>query len=138
MGGSVCGAFLLVALGVLGCSKAICPEIGCRPEIAVTYQQPISGEYVLLMVVDGVTYQSTCPRADAPYETNPHVACDANGALLAGVDLGHGDNNRLYVTVELVTGEGATTGTITATLDGVVNSRDCDLVCYRHSGTIAN
>ena len=138
MRGLGCGAVLLVALGVMGCKTSACPEIGCRPEIALTYRQSVVGDYALLIALRGVTYQAVCPKADAPYETSPHVSCDANGALLSGVDLGHGGNESVDLTVGLVTGDAATTHSISATLEHVTNSRDCDLVCYQHSATVDN
>ena len=131
-------ALLFIGSAFLACRTGVCPDIACRPEIELTYRQPIAGDYALLISLRGVTYQATCPSAAAPNELAPHVACDANGALLSGVDLGHGSNNQIDLTVALVTGAAATTFPVSASLAYVTNSRDCDLVCYQHTATVEN
>ena len=97
-----------------------------------------AGGYAILISLRGVTYQATCPAADAPKELTPRVACDTNAARLTGVDLGHGSNDQVDLTVQLVTGDAATTFPVSATLAHVTNSRDCDLVCYQHTATLEN
>ncbi len=54
---------------------------------------------------------------------------------MTGVDLGHASNETADLAVGL---DGGQTVVVTATLDGITNSRDCDLVCYRHKGTLPN
>jgi hypothetical protein len=55
--------------------------------------------------------------------------------LLSGVDLGHGSNG----VVELIVTVGVSAPiSVSATLDGITNSRDCSLVCFRHTGTVDN
>ncbi len=132
----ICGAIFCNAF--LACRTGVCPDIGCRPEIELIYRQPIAGDYALLISLRGVTYQATCPTADAPYDFTPHVACDAHWALLSGVDLGHGSNDPIGLTLEFVTGDAATTVAVAARLDHVINSRDCDLVCYAHNAIVEN
>jgi hypothetical protein len=52
-----------------------------------------------------------------------------------GVDLGHGLNQTLPVQVTIDDG---TPIQVTATLEGIVNSRNCDVVCFDHRATVVN
>jgi hypothetical protein len=51
------------------------------------------------------------------------------------VDLGHAANDTVDLTVSV---NGSAPIATTAMLHGLFNSRDCDLICFDHRGTVAN
>ena len=130
----VLGAFGLIA----GCSRGACPTIACAPKIELAYQNSIANTYNLSVQVAGVTLQSNCPMqaTPGPYNAPPTIqSCDSNGLVVSGVDLGHGSNETVAVAVKIDDGSSIPT---TATLQGITNSRDCDFVCYVHTGVVSN
>jgi len=131
---------LLVCAAALSCSStpAACPTIACEPTISLQLRQPIADSYAAIIVFQNTTYQVTCPSAGPISDTPPRLSCDANGITLTGIDLGHGDNEELEMTVELVTGDAAIVYPVTITLLSITNSMDCELVCYQHTGVVAN
>jgi hypothetical protein len=126
----------LLAVGGLlaaGCVRnGVCPNIGCSPTIALTYDTPLAGPYTVSVVVHGMTFSSTCPpTANA---TSPGIArCDQLGLEISGVDLGHGGNQSVPVAVSI---DGAPPIAVAAELGSIQNSRDCDVVCYEHAGVV--
>jgi len=98
----------------------------------------VSGSYMATIVFQDVTYPTNCPSPGPISDTPPRISCDGNGITLAGIDLGHSENNSLEMNVELTIGDASTVYPVTATLMSVTNSRDCELVCYQHTGTVGN
>jgi hypothetical protein len=134
---------LLAGAAVLGCtSPKSCPTTDCAPTITLTYRQPIAGEYAILISLLAVTYQATCPRGMSGPGTSDaaiaEVTCDADGAVLYNVDLGHADNDTQEMVVELITGDAAKDYMVTATLTSIANSTNCQVVCTRHTATVGN
>lgn len=116
-----------------GCSTSTCPSVACRPEIHLTYNTAIQAAYSVSATVAGNTFAATCPLASG---TVPGISsCDSSGLIISGVDLGHGDNSVVDLTLTL---NGGAAIDVKATLSYVTNSRDCDLVCYVHTGTVQN
>jgi hypothetical protein len=124
---------LVVASGVT-CSERVCPTIGCQPQVQLTYENSISGTYHLYVNFHGVVFETDCPKAITD-RTIGIKACDADGFLVTGVDLGHASNDTLDLLVSI---DGAMAMSVTATLHGILNSRDCETVCFDHRGTVAN
>jgi hypothetical protein len=134
---------LFTGAAILGCSSPkSCPTIDCEPTITLTYRQPIAGEYAIGISLLAVTYQATCPRgASGPGTSDAAIAeitCDASGAVLHNVDLGHSDNETQEMVVELVAGGPAAEYMVTATLTSIANSTNCQVVCTQHTATVAN
>lgn len=127
---------VLIILGAsqAACREGICPTIGCQPQVALVYRQPIEAPYHVVVSLHGVTFEADCPL-DRSYPTIGIQACTAQGLVVTGIDLGHGANDTVDLTVSIDAGD---TLAVTATLDGIGNSRDCDVVCYQHQGTVAN
>jgi hypothetical protein len=130
---------VLAGLIILGatqaaCRQGICPTIGCQPEVTLAYRQPITSPYHVVVSLHGVTIEGDCPL-DRSYPTIGIQNCSAQGLVVTGVDLGHGANETVDLTVSIDSGA---TLAVTATLDGIGNSRDCDVVCYQHQGTVPN
>ena len=124
---------LFVSIGS-ECSQSVCPTIGCQPQVQLTYENSIAGAYHLKVNFHGVVFETDCPKTT----TDPTIGiktCDANGFLVTGVDLGHASNDTLDLLVQI---DGAMSTSVTATLHGIVNSRDCETVCFDHRGTVAN
>ena len=128
------GAVIILGVAQAACRTGVCPTIGCQPEVSLTYRQPVAATYHVAVSLRGVTFEADCPM-ERPYPTVGLESCSADGIVLTGVDLGHGSNETADLTVTL---EGGETLAVTAMLDGIANSRDCELVCYRHTGTIPN
>src|SRR5262245_28674481 len=126
---------LLCFLLAAACERTwVCPTIGCQPQVQLTYQQSISGPYHVAVAYRGAVYEADCPiTASAP--TNGIKSCDGSGLLLTGVDLGHGANDAVDLTVSI---DSAPPIAVSAILQGILNSRDCDLVCFDHRGTVAH
>ena len=116
------------------CSERICPTIGCQPEVTLVYRQTIAAPYHVAVSLRGVTFEADCPMERA-YSTIGIQTCSTDGLVLAGVDLGHASNETVDLTVSIDAGQ---TLAVASALDGIGNSRDCDLVCYRHQGTVPN
>jgi len=125
---------LILVLAQTACRSGVCPTIGCLPEVGLAYRQPIAAPYHVVVSLHGVTFEADCP-VEGSYPTVGIQTCSAEGLVVTGVDLGHASNEKVDLTVAIDAGE---TLAVTATLDGITNSRDCDLVCYRHEGTIPN
>ena len=123
---------LLVGLLCTGCTSGVCPTIGCYPTITLTYDMPIAGSYTASVTVNGSTVQSTCPRG-ANGDVPGIASCDALGLKVSGVDLGHGSLQTVPVTVSI---NGGAAVSASASLAGIANSRDCDVVCYQHVGVV--
>jgi hypothetical protein len=125
---------IIVGMAQAACRSGVCPTIGCLPEVALSYRQPIAAPHHVVVSLRGVTFEADCPM-ERPYPTIGIDSCSAEGVVVMGVELGHGSNQTVDLAVSLEAGQ---TLAVTATLDGIVNSRDCDVVCYRHGGTIPN
>jgi hypothetical protein len=130
----VFAGLLALVLGPAACRSGVCPTIGCGPKITLAYQQPIVAPYHVLVSLRGVTFEADC-LMEPSFSTIGIQSCSTAGVVVSGVDLGDGANETVDLTVTL---DGAQTLAVTAMLDGITNSRDCDLVCYRHSGTVPN
>ena len=127
------GIGTLVVL-LTGCS-GVCPTINCQPKIGLTFQTAIAGAYSVSIVVDGQAFSTECPMDTSMSQTVGIDACNGSGLTISGVDLGHGTNETITVSVSIDSGSPLS---VSATLENVVNSRDCPLVCYVHQGTVAN
>ena len=122
---------LVLALVASAC-QSVCPTIGCWPTIALTYDAPLPGQHTVSVVVGGQTFAATCPLTTEP--AIPGIShCDATGLELKGLDLGHGANQIVPVAVTI---DGGPRVVGTAALTQILNSRDCDLVCYKHEGIL--
>jgi hypothetical protein len=125
-------------LSVLTCSEHSCPTIACSPEIAVAFRTALPSPYTLDVSVHGSAFSSECPKAPPQLGTLGFVgisACDEDGFTVTGVDLGRGENATVDLAASL---NGATPIAVTTSLKGISNSRDCDIICFRHSGTLPN
>jgi hypothetical protein len=131
-------ACFLVLVAVASCSAKNCPQIGCVPRIEMSFRTPVTDPYraTVVIVNSNVTFVENCPATRPDLQRTPGIAsCDANGIAVTGVDLGHGDNSLLFASVSL---NGRDFFSVTAGLTGILNSTDCDLVCYQHIGLIEN
>jgi hypothetical protein len=117
-----------------GCDVGRCPEVACLPEVTLAYRQPVEAPYHLTVSLRGVVFEDDCPLV-RPYPTIGIQSCSAEGLVVRGVDLGQGSNEVVYLTVSTQPGESVS---VTAGLDRILNSRDCDQVCYQHSGSVPN
>jgi hypothetical protein len=129
---------LLGSLFVVSCAEkgGVCPTISCTPEITVAYASPLTAPYYLQASLREMLFSSDCPKD--PPQTGPVVgiaSCGNSGFLLQGVDLGSGSNMTVDLTVSIDQGPSMS---VTATLQSIVNSRDCELICFKHTGTLAN
>src|SRR5262249_11350020 len=129
--------FLAWAFGILvclqlNCRSGTCPTIGCQPQVQLMYQNSIVGSYHLAVTYENAVYEADCPLMSAVPITGIK-SCDGGGLLLTGVDLGHGSNDTVELSVSIDSG---TPLTVTATLHGLLNTRDCDIVCFDHRGTV--
>jgi hypothetical protein len=134
---------LAALLAVLGCSSPkTCPQTGCQPAITLAYRQAIPGDYMISIALLNVIYSANCPRGmSAPGNSDAGIAeitCDANGAVLHSVDLGHADNQTQEMVVQLNIGDMTTMYMVTVTLVAVTNSTNCELLCTQHEGTVGN
>ena len=84
--------------------------------------------YLVVLAMDLSCHTSVCPTIGCQ-------TCTSSGFELVGVDLGHGDNSNLPISVSL---DGSSPILVQASLAGIQNSRDCDLVCYSHQGVVNN
>ncbi len=136
---SIALASLLISTSTT-CSSSTnsCPTIACAPEIALVFQTPIAGGYAITLELLDVFYPADCPSDGGPSELPPRITCDANGIVLSGVDLGHGDVEELDMNVQIDTADAMTPYAVTARLESIANSESCELVCYRHTGTVGN
>lgn len=123
-----------LALWGAACStSSVCPTIGCFPRITMTYEAAVAGAYNLTVSADTMTFQASCPTNSS---STPAISrCDQDGFELTGLDLGHGANESVTLGVSIGT---AAEVTASARLTGIANSRDCDLVCFNHTGVVAN
>jgi hypothetical protein len=106
----------------------------------LTYRQPVNAPYSLSLTTKGMAFEARCPMVASGIPglggVPPGILrCDTNGVELSGVDLGHDSNETLAVGVTI---DGAPMIAVSATLAGIKNSRDCDLICFAHVGTVAN
>jgi hypothetical protein len=136
-------AALLAAAAVLGCSSPkTCPETACQPAITLAYRQAIPGEYMISIALLNVVYQTSCPQGMSPPGTSDaaitEITCDANGAVLHGVDLGHQDNETQQMVVQLNIDDVSTMYMVTVTLVTTTNAQSCELLCTQHAGTVGN
>jgi hypothetical protein len=125
----------LALWGAACSSSGVCPTIGCVPRITMTYKAPVVGAYGLSVSVDDMTFQASCPASSSSALTPAISRCDQGGFELTGLDLGHGANELVTLGVSVGAAAAVTTS---ARLTGIANSRDCDLVCFNHAGTVAN
>jgi hypothetical protein len=127
------------ALGLLGitqaggCSGGQCPTIACQPQVQLTYARPITGPYHIAISYRSMSFEADCPGA--PTASPGITSCDGSGVLVTGVDLGHGANDTVDLTVSI---DSVAPITTSAMLERILNGRDCDLVCFAHQGTVAN
>jgi hypothetical protein len=118
-----------------GCSEKMCPTIACVPRIDLTYSSVVPDPYRLTVTLNNVSVVENCPGTRPDLGFTPGVAsCDDRHATITGVDLGHAENS--FIGMDVSFGGRLSSGT--ATLQDIVNSRDCDLVCYQHVGTVFN
>ena len=116
--------------------ELVCPTIGCLPRITMTYAHPVPRPYPLSVEIRGKVFSASCPVVGSPEDVTVGIsACDGGGFSLQGVDLGHAANGTVDVSVSIDGGVGVSAA---GTLKGVANSRDCDVVCFIHEGTVAN
>lgn len=129
----------LLAPLVAGCSSSsACPTIGCEPEMRLAYRTAIQMPYSISVAVKGLTLQANCPIAVLGdlFPRMPVVrSCDDRKTIITGVDLGHGQNQTVPVVVTL---DGGTATPTILTLTTIINSRDCDSICFVHDGILAN
>lgn len=125
-----------VALMVMGasCEEGTCPTIGCYPKITMEFANSVSGQYHLSVVVSGRTYEASCPSNDFGISEGIET-CSLSKFDLIGVDLGHANVSSLPVSISI---DGLPPIAANATLTGIQNSKDCDLVCYTHEGVVNN
>jgi hypothetical protein len=116
-------------------SSGVCPTIDCQPEIELTYQTVINGAYSLSVALNGKSFTAECPMDAGVNLTVGIASCGGSGLTISGVDLGHGTNDAVSVSVSI---DDATPVSVSATLENITNSRDCPVVCYVHQGTVAN
>jgi hypothetical protein len=120
---------------VAGCSEKVCPTIACVPRIELNYSRAVPAPYRLTVTLNNVSVVENCPGTRSDLGLTPGVAfCDDLHATITGVDLGHATND--FIGMDVGIGNQVFSGT--ATLQNIVNSRDCDLVCYHHVGTVSN
>ena len=80
-----------------------------------------------------MSFEADCPGAPA---ASPGIrSCDSTGVLVTGVHLGDGTNDTVALTVSI---DSSAPVTVSAMLERILNSRDCDLVCFDHRGTVPN
>jgi hypothetical protein len=128
-------ALALSAMVSGACSEKMCPTIACVPRISLTYARAVASPYRMSVQVNEVSLVENCPGTRSDLGLTPGVAsCDDRQATITGIDLGHADNTFIGVTVSF----GGMFAGGSATLQRIVNSRDCDLVCYEHVGTVQN
>jgi hypothetical protein len=123
-------------LPIAACRSSVCPTIACAPQIAISYAMKKASPYQLAVSVRGMDFSAACPNALAEVGTPVGVgitSCDQNGFVVSGVDLGHGDNSTVDLSVSF---DGNAAMQVQATLQYIANSRDCDLVCFDHTGTL--
>lgn len=124
---------MLLTLGA--CSEnSVCPTVGCLPKITMEFATMIPAQYQLSVMVAGRTYAASCPSSNFGISQGIDT-CSSSGFELVGVDLGHGDVSTLPVSVAI---DGSTPIAAKASLAGIQNSKECDLVCYTHDGVISN
>jgi hypothetical protein len=125
----------LTAAAQPSCSSNVCPTIACTPELTLTFATPIGAPYHLYLSVGRNIFEAYCP-AEEPGRPGPTFrSCDSTVVIIDGIDLGHGANSTIDLTVAIDSGPQIS---VTASLTGISNSRGCDLVCYMHSGVINN
>jgi hypothetical protein len=130
-----CAAFAALALTGGGCSQKTCPTIACVPRISLSYSNAVPDPYRLSVQVNGTSVVENCPATRSDLGLTPGIAsCDGSHAVVTGVDLGHGDNGFIAFSVSF----GGPVFLTNASLLGITNSRDCDLVCYEHAGEVQN
>jgi len=129
-------ALLVVCAAVeLGCSSdSRCPTIGCTPKISMAFAHSLTVPYSMTVFVAGQTFRADCPLSPAAVSEPAITRCDEGGFEITGLDLGHAENKVVNFTVSI---DGSEINA-TATLNYIINSRDCDVVCYQHSGTLEN
>lgn len=125
---------IILGMAQGACREGICPTIACQPQVSLTYRQPIAAPYHVVVSVHGVTFEADCPM-ELPSRTIGITSCGANGLVVTGVDLGHASNDTVDLTISIDSSEPLA---VKAILGGISNTRDCDLVCYRHNGTVPN
>ena len=125
----------MIVVGAVGCREFVCPTIACLPQVLLTYQQPITGTYHLSVSYRGTAYEADCPMESSDLLVTGIKSCASDQLLLTGVDLGHGTNDTVNLTVSI---DGSVPVAVTATLNRVLNSRDCSLVCFDHRGSVVN
>jgi hypothetical protein len=129
---AVIGPLLICAVAG-GCSSSACPTIACQPTIEMSFRTAIPGNYSLSVTVAGQTFNATCPTQTAQL---PGVeSCTDTQFVVAGVDLGHAQNDTVDISVTI---DGGASMKGTANLAGITNSRSCDLVCFVHAGVLNN
>lgn len=130
-------ALVLVAAALGGCSRTYsCPTIGCQPQLRLTYRRTVAAPYHVAVTFGGQTSEADCPKTGGPQGLETGIkSCDEAGVLVTGIDLGQGSNETVNVTVAI---DGAAPLSATARLEGIINSRDCDLICFDHRGTVEN
>jgi len=140
MGHRTCRAVALAlsvasAMMSAGCSEKMCPTIACVPRIDLTFENPVTAPYRLTVMLAFDTVVENCPATRTDLGLTPGVSsCDDTHATITGIDLGHANNDVIGMNVSL----GGQLLSATATLQTIVNSRDCDLVCYQHVGSVQN
>ena len=117
------------------CSGGSCPNVACVPRIQGTYSRVIPDPYRLSVVVDVASFAANCPMTADLGLTPGLASCSDTGFVITGLDLGHGDNS--FISLQVTIDNGRPLGN-SGQLQGIVNSRDCPLVCYEHTAFIAN
>ena len=127
--------WLAMLASLVACSTHVCPTISCQPRVALTYRQALGGPYHLAVAYQGNSFEAGCPLVAALPPVTGISSCDMDGLVVTGVDLGHGSNDTVALTVSIA---GGTPIPVTATLKRITNSFDCDLVCFDHEGIVEN
>jgi hypothetical protein len=113
-----------------------CPEIGCASRIDMTFESPLSSNYSLALSIRGESLSANCPLTSSGLSRTPRIdSCNASGFTVTGVDLGHGENDKVAFTVAI---DGGAPAQASASLKGIENSRDCSYVCFIHEGHVTN
>ena len=126
---------LLLLPWAAACSSPSCPTVACLPRIQVAYSRVIADPYRLSVVVNVTPFAANCPMTADLGSTPGISACSDTAFEVTGLDLGHEDNSSIGLQVTINNGQPLGTS---GQLQGIVNSRDCPLVCYEHTAFISN
>jgi hypothetical protein len=127
-------------LSAIGSCEPPCPEIGCVPNISISFSSPISGGYLATIVVADHHFEGQCPRS-TPTAVVSGMNCDANGITVQGMELfQNGQGQMVPIVVEQLSQAGVSAVSVpadlSATISGSFNGSQCAENCYRASVTL--